>query len=376
MSLFKHLSRYTDSTKFIPEIDGLRFFAIITVVIMHTNTSIFRHFPMMVNILEDSLYLRIINKGQLGVLVFFSISGFILSLPFLKHYQYEGKNISLKRYFLRRLTRLEPPYLLSLTLFFVGLLLAGNISLDEGLPHYIASFFYAHNFIYGEWSIINPVTWSLETEVQFYILMPVIANLFFPLKGNIRRLLLLLVVLFGAFKFGFEYKELKAAHLNKSIIVYACHFFTGILFADIFLQYQKYFKEKHRLWDLIGIGAFILLFVMFNETSWSALAINILVFMIMIAIFKGPCLNRFHRAEPIVVIGGMCYTIYLLHYGFIHTFMLFTKRLNLGNWILDYIFQFSTALFFLGLVSVIFFKMVEQPSMKPNWYKFSQKDKT
>jgi peptidoglycan/LPS O-acetylase OafA/YrhL len=45
---------------------------------------------------------------DLGVKVFFAISGFILALPFLKYYfGLSDKKVQLKSYFIRRLTRLE-----------------------------------------------------------------------------------------------------------------------------------------------------------------------------------------------------------------------------------------------------------------------------
>ena len=46
------------------------------------------------------------------------------------------------------------------------------------LPHFFASLFYAHGLVYGSWSEINAVTWSLEIEVQFYILAPLLCRVF------------------------------------------------------------------------------------------------------------------------------------------------------------------------------------------------------
>ena len=43
-----------------------------------------------------------------GVDMFFMISGFVLALPFATRYLAHGPRVSLRSYFLRRLTRLEP----------------------------------------------------------------------------------------------------------------------------------------------------------------------------------------------------------------------------------------------------------------------------
>ena len=98
--------RITSSGLYIPEIDGLRFLAISWIFLFHFNDYLAtaRHFN------EASLLQTFFYNGYRGVELFFVISGFILSLPFAKYYLANGKKIRLKNYFLRRITRLEPPY--------------------------------------------------------------------------------------------------------------------------------------------------------------------------------------------------------------------------------------------------------------------------
>jgi peptidoglycan/LPS O-acetylase OafA/YrhL len=56
----------------------------------------------------------------LGVKVFFAISGFVLALPFLIYdFGLSNNPIQLKSYFKRRLTRLEPPFILTLFFFYL-----------------------------------------------------------------------------------------------------------------------------------------------------------------------------------------------------------------------------------------------------------------
>ena len=66
--------------------------------------------------------------GFRGVELFFVISGFILGLPFAAHYLKGAAPVSLRKYYLRRLTRLEPPYIVALLVLFI---LAAGI---EGAP--------------------------------------------------------------------------------------------------------------------------------------------------------------------------------------------------------------------------------------------------
>src|SRR5687768_7994733 len=74
-------------------------------------------------LITNAYWRNFIMEGGYGVSIFFMISGFILSLPFAKNHfdkRPDRKPISLKRYYLRRLVRLEPPYLIALIIFFIG----------------------------------------------------------------------------------------------------------------------------------------------------------------------------------------------------------------------------------------------------------------
>lgn len=65
-----------------------------------------------------------------------------------------------------------------MTIFFLLLLAKGQFGFAEGLGHYLASIAYLHNLIYLEPSSINTVTWSLEIELQFYILVPLLYGVY------------------------------------------------------------------------------------------------------------------------------------------------------------------------------------------------------
>ncbi len=103
--------RITSSGTFIPEIDGLRFIAITSVVLYHV--------VIWLNVKDEKLYsdasyypnlYNLFKHGDIGVPLFFVISGFVLGLPFASYHINNGKPVSVKNYFLRRLTRLATLY--------------------------------------------------------------------------------------------------------------------------------------------------------------------------------------------------------------------------------------------------------------------------
>src|SRR5690349_19587132 len=69
--------------------------------------------------IEGDLVNDIFSTGHLGVQLFFAISGFILSLPFARCWLGGEKAVSLGGYYLRRVTRIEPPYIIHLAFLFV-----------------------------------------------------------------------------------------------------------------------------------------------------------------------------------------------------------------------------------------------------------------
>src|SRR3954462_11306684 len=109
-SFFKKFRRITYSTSYLPEIDGLRFLAIFSVVvIMHISYYLNEKFYGG-DFVYNHYWKNFIIEGGVGVPLFFVISGFILALPFAKWRLNGERQVRLKNYYLRRVTRLEPPY--------------------------------------------------------------------------------------------------------------------------------------------------------------------------------------------------------------------------------------------------------------------------
>src|SRR6187549_2998935 len=144
-TLPERLSRITTGGKIISEIDGFRFLAISPVVVNHLSQRIQRHSHIQFDpSLETDPFFFWVSRGYIGIYVFFVISGFILSLPFASYCLNQTREIKLKDYFIRRLTRLEPPYIIIMTIFFLALIIH-QFSFSELVPHYFASIFYVHN---------------------------------------------------------------------------------------------------------------------------------------------------------------------------------------------------------------------------------------
>jgi len=155
-SFIERFRRVTYSGRYMPEIDGLRFIAVFLVVFLMHFGNLMRDNQIGVEYNAANFFHRTIMEGGYGVALFFVISGFILALPFAHEKLLDQKKVSLKTYYWRRVTRLEPAYIISMVLFLcmrVWILHYG--SFKELLPHFWASIFYVHNIVYHRASAIN-----------------------------------------------------------------------------------------------------------------------------------------------------------------------------------------------------------------------------
>lgn len=310
-------------------------------------------------------------RMDLGVKIFFGISGFILSIPFFKYYWFDGRKVDTKAYFIRRLTRLEPPFLVTVTGFLLVHVFILNQDFIQMFPHYLATIFYLHTSIYNEYSVINPVTWSLETEVQFYLLIPLLAFLVLPIKKKgLVFFIGILITLASILMRGYVLREAPYG-LLASIGGFMSHFMVGIFFAYLYLVKESWLKEKNMAWDLIGVVSFLAIFWFYKPQAGflNQIMFNVSIFVLFISVFKGKILNQIMTFPFIYLVGGMCYSIYLLHLAFFGLLVkVFSKFIIFDSYSGNFIFYQILAFLLLLIISGIFFVYIEKPCMDKNWH--------
>jgi peptidoglycan/LPS O-acetylase OafA/YrhL len=357
--------RITSGGHFIPEIDGLRFVAIFSVFIYHLTGDVMRHSQASYasTLRLNGLFL-VTQVLDIGVPLFFVISGFILSLPFAQTQRNLRRPVSLKNYFWRRVTRLEPPYILCLLLFFVLKIVASRGTAAGLAPNLIASIFYVHNQVFERPSDIDFVAWSLEIEIQFYILAPLLASVF-----AISRRLIRISVLVAAVLLASSVSTLVSSdtHLKLSLLGHAQYFLIGFLLAEIYLGSQA--GRTSWLWDGLSIAGWcLLLFLLVANTALSVWFIPWLILLLYIAAFRGRASNLVITNCWITTIGGMCYSIYLLHNYIIAATGWATERLSLQDvFAVRLLIQFLLIAPVVLVVSALYFRFIERPCMRPNW---------
>jgi len=357
-ALFNRLRRITYSTHYLPQIDGLRFLSLFAVVVIMHITGYLNEKFYSKDFITDEYWQQVVKGGGGGVTFFFMISGFLLSLPFAQWYLKSAKPVSLRNYFLRRLTRLEPPYVIVLLLlFFVQVVVLGKYSFNELLPHLLASIPYMHELIFGSFSPVLPVAWSLEVEVQFYIAAPLLCMVYRMKNPVLRRGVLLLVSgVFIAYWHNLETKP----HLLKFL-----HFFAlGMLLTDLHVNRYRLIDGERAgcLAGLLALGGFIFI------PSAKHLLLEYFRIACMVLLFHTVLTNRLMSSlfslRPLVIIGGMCYSIYLLHFAiisFVGGLLLISPFFTGSPSFIPLAFILIAAIL---LISSLFYLLVEQPFMK------------
>lgn len=364
--VYARLSRVTMSGEFIAEVDGLRFLAIAPVVVFHVRNYLIANPVADYAAPPEADWAALVTyAGRYGVQLFFVISGFILALPFARHYIEGAPRVELRRYFLRRLTRLEPPYVLvMLGCFALLVLLKGGAA--ELWPHLAASLTYTHGVVYGRPNPINLVAWSLEVEVQFYLLMPLLAAVF-AVRGKLARRALIVGAAAAAVAFQTAFIT-GEGRLSRTLPNYLQYFLAGFLAADLYLCGAFGRGRRGARWDLAAAAALAALVWVGGWPGLARAAFAPLALLLFCAAFRGRLSNRLFTLAPVTVVGGMCYTIYLIHFQLLSAFEKAAGRLALTDhyWVnlLAHAALFAPVLL---VSSAAFFLLVEKPCMRRDW---------
>ncbi|MGB0916692.1 MAG: acyltransferase family protein [Flavobacteriales bacterium] len=272
------------------------------------------------------------SYGHLGLDLFFLISGFVLP------YAMYQKKYQIKQFFkflLKRLVRIEPPYIISFVLIvcvrFVHCEIYGyNFVMDW--PQFWTHFLYLNQYFGHEGYAV--VFWTLAIEFQFYLII----GLTFPLfmhSSSIVKLATIAVFSVLCFWVNTPY--------NWFIFQYGFLFLLGIL---TFQFYVKHISAK--FYSILAMLAVIGIF----QTLGVAIAITAVL---------GVAAIFFIQREWKVTnfFGDISYSLYLTHTELSGWFVLYTSSYfssKLSAWLVAFILCIGFAF--------VYHKLIEKPFLK------------
>jgi peptidoglycan/LPS O-acetylase OafA/YrhL len=356
------LRRPTSGGPYLPEIDGLRFLAISAVLLVHLLGYIFAQRDASASPADGWIhhYYEVLARG---VELFFVISGFVIAAPFARHYRRHAPAVKVREFYRRRLARLEPPFVLAMLITYAALVLIHGADAKPLLAHLLATCTYSHGLIYHAKSTVAFISWSLEIEVQFYLLAPVLLKLLQLPATGVRSSLLLLAILCVALDRGLAARP---ALSRITLFHYLPLFLAGCLVSDAAVSCGYWVSARHRLWDAIGACAFA--GALYVPPGWTVWALPWLFGLCVVCAFRGLVLSRLLSNVWLSSIGGMCYSIYLVHEPLIYFFGRVTSKMTSFHSISRYA---PAQALLLGIpvvaCSAVYFLMVEKPCMNKHW---------
>jgi len=212
-----------------PALDGLRGVAALSVMVTHL--------AMRVQ-LDAAHHIPIAQFARLSVSVFFALSAFLLYYPVAA-----GKPFRTAEYLRRRAWRIYPAYLAALAFGAVVMLLRGH-PIQPG--NVLAHLTFSHTWFSDWWfSIVGPA-WSMGTEVQFYLLLPVLVV---ALAGGRSTLILPLIALAAVAQVVSTNHPLYWRNLPECTLPFLC----GMAVAQIVAGHTRF------RWPLAATGGCIIL---------------------------------------------------------------------------------------------------------------------
>ncbi|HUR77927.1 MAG TPA: acyltransferase [Acidimicrobiales bacterium] len=379
-ALVSRLRRITTGGDYVPEVDGVRFIAIAMVMFHHINERVLRRTYRTYPSVNHSDLNEAISAGALGVVVFFALSGYVLYQLLVRRIERNG-NVGLKAYFTRRLTRLEPPYVVVMVGIFAVLAVTGfktelGVSFERGadslLESLLASLTYTYGLIFGALPKLNPPAWSLEVEIQFYLLAPLLTLgvLRLSKRPATRLVVLLAVMLTWPVAVGAHMEDY--VHLKSSLLRFFSYFIAGFAAAE-WGRVSARWADRGWLpyaYDGAAVVMFVLLPVWNNlEPLWFADMLTVTTaLLVLVAALQGGYVRRFAALPWVATIGGMCYSIYLIHLPLLEFASNATVRVGRGApYVAFYALQVVLLTALVMAVAVPFFLMIERPCMQPDW---------
>ena len=328
----------------IPSLDGLRALSIALVLLAHLMGT--QHFAAVPELGRWQL-------GNLGVRVFFVISGFLITTLLLEEMDRSG-TVSLRQFYLRRLFRIFPAFYAFCAVLFV-LHEARIIELGPG--DLVAAVTYTMNYHHDR-SWYAGHLWSLSVEEQFYLFWPAIL-VFAGRRGGL-RVAMLAVLIAPSLRFAMGLWPQLRPGIGETFPSVADALATGCVLAGLrpwltrSPRWQRFFRSR-----LVWLAPLAVAAAARNPSAkldWlvGQTVMNVGIAVIIEKTIRMPedLLGRVLNARPLVFIGTMSYSLYLWQ-------QLFLNRR--GSSMLQ---SFPLNLCLVGLVALASYYLVERPFLR------------
>ncbi|WP_080058198.1 acyltransferase family protein [Spirosoma aerolatum] len=349
----------------INQLTFTRFVAAISIVFFHFAISN----PIWPLYLPSFRYLvEFIQVGNLSVLYFFVLSGFILTISATS----SEEKINKREFYRKRFARIYPIYFIS---FILSVIFSTNYSAWD----YFLNTTLLNGWVWNS-NNLNPAAWSLSAEVFFYIVFPFIV----PIICTLTNRALITALFVNSIALYFLQVNYNGFYLPKYLptpIETVLNFSLGIIGGNIFIRFQSLFSRHARIMAVLFVTSIILFCVsiLYYHYTWFdgfwLLSIVFLLFIISLsALPKNWFLPRLLSKPMLVKLGDISFSIFILQFPIMHMYDAFLAR---GRFIIGNTVHFYTYLLILIITSFMTYTFIENPlRRKINNYRKKKKKYT
>jgi peptidoglycan/LPS O-acetylase OafA/YrhL len=276
----------------------------------------------------------LINNGGEAVSFFFLLSGFILVIAYEK--QITQNNLSVISFYVKRLARIYPLYLLSLLLTLSYHFFVHNNHSHLGLKLPFELFMVQTWFYPGS---INYPDWSISCELFFYLLFPIYILKLKNVPINYALLMALTLIVFtvlmsyllDGFSFLSLKTDLKGGYLYQHPIVRFPVFFLGNVLGFMYLKNIEIPKKYNILMLILGSVciAFWTLKPVAYGLSIKQLGLLLIYTSLIFSLFQHESwANKYLVNKGFMLLGEISYGVYLLQFPVSSFVFSFTHKLS------------------------------------------------
>jgi len=179
-------ARSQPSLKYVDTCDGLRTMAVLIVAWYHIWQQSWL-FPGLTIFGHDISFDPLVRSGYIWVDMMILISGFCLYLPWARMRYEGGAPVRPLDFYARRFTRIHPSYLLTIVIMFAVAMATNAYYTTQHMRRDLLSHLtYTHMFFYDAYysSNLGGALWTLAIEMQFYLIFPLLARVFYKLPAT------------------------------------------------------------------------------------------------------------------------------------------------------------------------------------------------
>lgn len=363
----------------LPGLSGLRGVACLLVFLYHLRWAAGDP-PLMIGGFD---VLPVLKNCDIGVAIFFALSGLLLSMPFWRAIREGAPPPAFPRYLWRRACRIVPAYYACLVVVY---LLDGGTYTLFGFLDFLLHAGFLHTFTDHSYLSRYSVLWTIGIEFQFYLLLP----LMMAGVALITRRAGTIIACAALIAASFACDTLASAAVHRMEPSVPDRFLGAngpVLFMGTVFHYLKYFalgiagsaltlhwRQRRAVIapQIAALGALAgtvaLLFISgegtWRETAPTGWPLNLTLFALLAtALPAAPSVAWFFEMRPLVFAGEISYGIYLWHELVLKSVFAGTLPGRLQGWPLMFIGG-GIALAVTTLIAWLSFRFLEKPAMR------------